>query len=273
VTQIATTDLGRAHPDGAGRAEPGPASRATRDVGTVLVTGAASGLGRAVAAAVAAAGGRALLVDRVPVDRDDVGGGPPGSLAPASRRVADSAVVDLGDTAAADAAIRALIDRAGGVDAVVTAAGTDRCGALGDVSAAEWEQVVRVNLFGTAAVIRAALPALTRSRGRIVTVASTLGLRALPDATAYCASKFGVVGMTRALATELAGRVGVTLLVPGGMATAFFDGRPEQYKPGPDARLNDPANVADAVVFALTRPDGCELREMVVCPSTEPSWP
>jgi NAD(P)-dependent dehydrogenase (short-subunit alcohol dehydrogenase family) len=243
-------------------------ARSPRDLGTVLVTGAASGLGRAVAAAVTAAGGRPLLVDRVPVADD-----PPGSLAPASRRGAESAVVDLADTAAAEDTVRALVERAGGVDAVVTAAGTDRCGALGDVPAAEWEQVVRVNLFGTAAVIRAALPALRHRRGRIVTVASTLGLRALPDATAYCASKFGVVGMTRALATELAGEVGVTLLVPGGMATAFFDGRPEQYRPGPDARLNDPALVAEAVVFALTRPEGCELREMVVCPSTEPSWP
>ena len=142
-----------------------------------------------------------------------------------------------------------------------------------DLPAEEWERVVAVNLFGTAAVVRAALPALKESRGKIVTVASTLGLRALPDATAYCASKFGVVGMTRALATELAGQVGVTLLVPGGMNTAFFDGRPDQYKPGPDAQLNDPADVADAVVFALTRSNGCELREMVVCQSTEPSWP
>ena len=98
---------------------------------------------------------------------------------------------------------------------MVTAAGTDRCGALGDVPAAEWEQVVAVNLFGTAAVIRAALPALKESRGKIVTVASTLGLRALPDATAYCASKFGVVGMTRALATELAGQVGRDAAGPG----------------------------------------------------------
>ena len=254
------------NPDGIGPVDPAaaPVARATRGVGTVLVTGAASGLGRAVAAAVTAAGGRALLVDRVAVDSQDGQGVPEGALA---------TVTDLSDTAAAEDAIRALIDQAGGVDAVVTAAGTDRCGALGDVPAAEWERVVAVNLFGTAAVIRAALPALKESRGKIVTIASTLGLKALPDATAYCASKFGVVGMTRALATELAGQVGVTLLVPGGMATAFFDGRPDQYKPGPDAQLNDPADVADAVLFALTRANGCEVREMVVCQSTEPSWP
>ncbi|WP_433282291.1 SDR family oxidoreductase [Pseudonocardia xinjiangensis] len=235
--------------------------REPRPVGTVLVTGAASGLGRALARAVAAAGGRPLLVDRVAVD--------------AGPELGDalSVVTDLADGRASEQAIRELVTAAGGLDAVVTAAGTDSCGALGDVAADDWEKVVTVNLLGTAAVIRAALPALKADRGRIVTVASTLGLRALPDASAYCASKFGVVGMTRALATELAGEVGVTLLVPGGMDTAFFDGRPEQYKPGPDAQLNDPAEVADAVLYALTRPEGCEVREMVVCASTEPSWP
>ncbi|HLU57416.1 MAG TPA: SDR family oxidoreductase [Pseudonocardia sp.] len=240
---------------------PATGARSRRPVGTVLVTGAASGLGRAVARAVASAGGTPLLLDRVPVEADPRLGDAP------------SAVVDLADGRAGEAAIGRLIADAGGLDGVVTSAGTDRCGPLAEVPAAEWERVVAVNLLGTAAVIRAALPALTASRGRVVTVASTLGVRALPDASAYCASKFGVVGLTRALAAELAGTVGVTLLVPGGMATAFFDGRPEQYRPGPDAQLGDPAEVADAVLYALTRPDGCEVREMVVCASTEPSWP
>jgi short-subunit dehydrogenase len=133
--------------------------------------------------------------------------------------------------------------------------------------------VVRVNLFGTVAVVRACLPHLLQSRGRVVTVASTLGLRAVSDATAYCASKFGVVGFTRALAAELAGRVGVTLLIPGGMRTAFFDGRAEQYRPGPDADLSDPDDVAQVVLDVLRQPVGCEVRELVVTSSTEPSWP
>jgi short-subunit dehydrogenase len=122
-------------------------------------------------------------------------------------------------------------------------------------------------------VVRAALPFLERAGGRVVTVASTLGFRALPDATAYCASKFGVVGFTRALAAETAGRIGVTLLVPGGMQTAFFDGRPEQYRPSADAQLNRPEDVAQAVLFALRQPAGCEVRELVVTPALEPSWP
>ena len=118
-----------------------------------------------------------------------------------------------------------------------------------------------------------ALPRLGRSRGRVVTVPSTLGVRALPAATAYCASKFGVVGFTRALAAETGDRVGVTLLVPGGMHTAFFDDRDEKYKPPADAKLNRPEDVAAAVLVALTQPVGCEIRELVVCASEESSWP
>jgi NAD(P)-dependent dehydrogenase (short-subunit alcohol dehydrogenase family) len=181
--------------------------------------------------------------------------------------------VDLSDTAAAEAAVERIAERHGGLDAVVTAAGTDSCGRLEDIDRESWERVIAVNLLGTAAVVRAAFPYLERVNGSVVTVASTLGLRALSDATAYCASKFGVVGFTRALAAETAGRVGVTMLVPGGMQTAFFDSRDEQYKPPPDAKLAPPEQVAATVVFALTRPAGAELRELVVCPSTESSWP
>lgn len=123
---------------------------------------------------------------------------------------------DLADTDAAEQAVHEIIERAGGrIDGVFTAAGTDACGPLDKVPTKKWEYVVQVNLFGTAAVIRAALPALRESKGTVVTCASTLGIKAVGDATAYCASKFGVVGFTRALAAETAGSVGVTLLIPG----------------------------------------------------------
>ncbi len=228
-----------------------------RELGVVVVTGGASGLGRAVVEAVAKAGGTPAVNDLAPPEDTSVA----------------HVVADLSDTAAASAAVEELVRLVGPPDAVVTAAGTDACGPLAEVDPDVWERVVRVNLFGTAAVVRACLPHLEANRGTVVTVASTLGLRPAGDATAYCASKFGVVGFTRALAMELAGRVGVTLLVPGGMRTAFFDGRAEQYRPGPDAQLNDPADVAQAVLAALRMPLGCELRELVVAASTEPSWP
>src|ERR687885_342171 len=161
------------------------------DLGVVLVTGGASGLGSAVADAVAGAGGAPVVLDLKP---------PPGGF--------DHELVDLADGRAAEAAVERAAERHGGLDAVVTAAGIDACGRLEDVAPEAWD------------------------RG-----------------------------------------VGVTLLVPGGMQTAFFDGRDEQYKPPPDARLAPPEEVADAVLFALTRPSDTELRELVVCPSTEPSWP
>ncbi len=224
-------------------------------LGTVVVTGAASGLGQAIAGRIGGVGGTAVGLDANPVTGFD------------------SVTVDLADCDAAEAAVREVADRHGGIDAVVTAAGTDACGPLGRIAAKDWNKVIAVNLLGGAAVVRAALPWLEQRRGRVVTVGSTLGLRGAPDATAYCASKFGIVGFTRALAGELAGRVGVTLLMPGGMETAFFDGREEQYKPGPDARLAPPGEVAEAALFALTRPPGIEVRELLVCPSTETSWP
>jgi len=226
------------------------------ELGTVLVTGGSSGLGAAVAHAVAAAGGLPVVLDRT---------APPFEV--------DHELVDLADTRAAEAAVGRAAERHAGLDAVVTCAGIDTPGALGEVPAETWERVVLVNLLGTAAAVRAALPYLERSGGRVVTIASTLGLRALGDATAYCASKFGVVGFTRALAAETAGRIGVSLIVPGGMHTAFFDGRDEQYRPGPDARLNRPEDVAEAVLFVLRQPPGCEVRELLVAPATESSWP
>ncbi|MEA2315999.1 MAG: hypothetical protein QOD44_188 [Solirubrobacteraceae bacterium] len=224
--------------------------------GTVIVTGGSSGLGAAVADAVAAAGGTPVVLDVNP---------PSDGLAYEQ--------VDLSDSRAAEAAVTRVAEAAGDLRGVVTAAGTDACGRLDDVEGATWDRVVAVNLLGTAAVVRAALPHLERTGGRVVTVASTLGLKAVSDATAYCASKFGVVGFTRALAVETAGRVGVTLLVPGGMRTAFFDGRTEQYKPGPDAKLAPPEEIAAGVVFALSRPPEVELRELVMAVPTEPSWP
>lgn len=222
------------------------------DLGTILVTGGASGLGAAVARAVRDAGGTAVTMDVDP---------------------SADVVVDLSDPRAGEAAVNRTAEEHGGLNGIVTAAGIDACGDFEVVGAEDWERVIAVNLIGTVAVVRAALPHLERTRGRVVTVASTLGLRALPAATAYCASKFGVVGFTRALAMEMGERVGVTMLVPGGMSTRFFDGRPEEFKPAADQRLNPPEEVAATVVFALQRPAGVEVRELIVTPSGEPSWP
>jgi len=231
-------------------------------LGTVIVTGGASGLGAAIADAVVTAGGTPVVFDL---------------KQPVAARDREHHIVDCGDRSAIERAVEAVA-REHRISAVVANAGMDACGDFDKVSAEDWDRVIQVNLIGTAALVRAALPHLEKAENpRIVTVASTLGLRVLGAATAYCASKFGVVGLTRGLALDLAGRVGVTLLIPGGMKTGFFDGRDEQFKPAPDAfeknQLNDPRNVAEAVIFALTRPKGVEVRELIVTPSRETSWP
>lgn len=225
--------------------------------GRVLITGGASGLGAALVEAVRAAGGTPIVLDR------DI----------SALEGVTAYEVDVADTAAVTATVREAVEAAGGLEAVVTAAGIDRCGRLEDVAVEDWEKVVAVNLFGTVSVVRAALPALRASRGRVVTVASTLALKGVSDATAYCASKFGVLGFTQALAAELKGEVGVTQLIPGGMKTRFFDDRDEQYRPQNDSQLNDPENVAAAVLFALNQPAGCEVRELFIAHAEEGSWP
>lgn len=238
-----------------------PSPTGAREPGTladlpIIVSGGSSGLGAAVADRLATAGAAVTVLDRRPSP----------SGVPAIE-------VDLADGRSTEDAVRRVAKEAGGLGAVVTCAGVDVPGRLDEVDPDDWERIVAVNLLGTVAVIRGALPFLREARGRIVTVASTLGHRAVSDATAYCASKFGVVGFTRALTAELRGEVGVTMLTPGGMQTAFFDERDDRYKPPADLALCDPAHVAHAVVFALAQPAGCEIRELVVTPPNEPSWP
>jgi NADP-dependent 3-hydroxy acid dehydrogenase YdfG len=230
----------------------------TTPIGRVLVTGGASGLGAAVVAAVTEAGGTPIVLD-LRIDQVPEG--------------VDAVAVDVSDTAAVEQAVREAVERHGGLDAVVTAAGIDTPAPIDAISSGNWEKIVGVNLIGTASTVRAALPALEATHGRVVTISSSLALRGVGHGTAYSASKFGVRGFSQALAAETAGRVGVTNVIPAGMRTNFFADRTEQYKPGPDAQLIEPEYVANSIIFALSQPAGCEIRELSIMPATEPSWP
>ena len=131
----------------------------TTSLGRVLVTGGASGLGAAVVDAIAQAGGQPIIMDL-----NDSGSDHP------------SYCVDLADTALTQSMVSYIAES--GLDAVVTCAAIDSCGPLEAVKSDDWERVIQVNLMGTAAVIRAAMPVLMANQGRVVTVASTLGRRA-----------------------------------------------------------------------------------------------
>jgi NADP-dependent 3-hydroxy acid dehydrogenase YdfG len=231
--------------------------------GNVIVTGSASGLGEATANAVGCGGDTAIAFD---INEP---------LGASNRR---HLIVDCGDRAAIEKAVAQWRERAVASMRSSRTSALMICGDFDAVSADQWERLIQVHVLGTAALVGDALPHLLRADNPgIVAVASTLGLRVLGAATAYCGSKFAVVGFTRALALDLAGRVGDTLLCTGGMKTAFFGARQEQYKPAADAfekiHLNDPQRVADTVIFALTRPRGMEVRELIVAPSRETSCP
>jgi NAD(P)-dependent dehydrogenase (short-subunit alcohol dehydrogenase family) len=162
------------------------------------------------------------------------------------------------------------------IDIAVNCAGVDYVLGVDELSVAQWDRVLGVNLRGPFLVSRAVFPLMKDQHGGdIVNVASTAALRAWGNASAYHASKWGLLGFSRALGVE--GRthgIRVTTMSPGGMRTHWFDRFPEQGIPLPDEQnLQDPATVAEAIVHALSLPRGSVMQEMLLTPLTETSWP
>ncbi len=221
---------------------------------TAIVTGAASGIGRATVDRLTALGHDVAMLDRTSVDD--------------GRFVA----VDVADPASVAAAVDIARSRLGRIDVVVTAAGVAAGGPItGDAHLAEWERALTVNLTGTMLTVRACLPDLLASpAGRIVTIASVEGLGASRGMSPYSASKHGVVGLTRSLAVEL-GRQGVTAncICPGpvltGMTAPIPDDARDTYarRHVPVGRYADPSEVA-YVVAALAAPEASYVTGAVV---------
>ena len=153
------------------------------ELGTVLVTGGASGLGAAVAEAVRDEGGTPVVLDVKE---------PPDGLA--------FERVDLARARDTEEAVRRIAEERAGLDAVVTAAGIDACGDLGDIDGDDWDRVIAVNLVGTAAVVRAALPYLARSRGRSTRARRSAGCAPVSPSRAGCG------GTTRAARSRTVNR-------------------------------------------------------------------
>jgi NAD(P)-dependent dehydrogenase (short-subunit alcohol dehydrogenase family) len=137
---------------------------------------------------------------------------------------------------------------------------------------AEWDRILAVNLRGPFVASKAALEAMRRvRRGHIVNVVSTAAKRAWANASAYHASKWGLLGFSHALHVEArAVGVKVTAVIAGGMRTPFLLDRFPDLDPG---LLQDPRNVADAIRFVLTQPDETVVPELTVIPMRETSWP
>lgn len=214
-----------------------------------LVTGAASGIGRATAklftaegASVAAtdvvADALETLVDEVRSDGGDVRG----------------FVLDVADDVTVKSVVAKVADALGGIDILVNCAGVSLPAPFGDQTA--WERTLGVNLDGTMRVTREALPHLERcGAGRIVNIASTEALGATPMISAYTASKHAVIGLTRALAVEVALRgITVNAICPGPIRTGMTAPIPEENKQKwarrnvPMKRYGEPEEVAHAIL-------------------------
>jgi NAD(P)-dependent dehydrogenase (short-subunit alcohol dehydrogenase family) len=232
-----------------------------------LVTGAASGLGAATARVLASAGMRVVVADV----REDPSRGVAESIESDGGQALGVAL-DVRDSASAESAVRAAVEQFGSLDVLVNNAGTDVTKPFEEMTAEEFDRVLQVNLHGPAVMTRAALPALRRGRSpHIVNVASTAAKRAWPNASAYHASKWGLMGLSHALHAELRpDGIKVTAVVAGGMRTPFILERFPEVDPG---LLQDPANVAATIRFVLELPEETVIPEVMVLPMRETSWP
>jgi 3-oxoacyl-[acyl-carrier protein] reductase len=225
-----------------------------------FVTGASRGIGAAVARALSSQGVSLGLASR---SGDDLG--LPNAL---------GLECDVRDVRRVEDAVEKTAERFGRLDICVANAGVGSYHTLVDTPLEHLEEMIDVNLKGTIYAIRASIPHLVASgAGDIVTVASEAGRRGLPGEAVYCASKFGQVGLTRALDHELREHgVRCTNVCPGGVATDFALEKGYGRTPDVLAGMMSAEDVADVVLFCLTRPRSHRILETALRPLTEPSW-
>ena len=226
---------------------------------TAVITGASGGIGAAVARMLHARGVNLGLASRRGSDL-----GLEGSVAqPCDVRDLD-ALVRLCDATA---------ERFGGIDIVVANAGVGAYGPFLDLSREHLDEMLDVNLKGTVYAIRAALPHMLGRKGDVITLASEAGRRGLPYEAVYCASKFGQVGLTRALDHELREHgIRCTNVCPGGVATDFALEEGRGRTPDALAGMMTADDVAEVVLFVLERPRHLRILETAMRPVSEGSW-
>jgi NADP-dependent 3-hydroxy acid dehydrogenase YdfG len=225
-----------------------------------LVTGASRGIGAAIAHQLNAAGVRLGLASRSGADLGIAG--------------AIGVPTDVRDADSVRRAVEVVVDRHGGLDILVVNAGVGAYGPILDLPAEQVDEMIDVNVKGAIHSVRAALPHLVQSPAAdVVTLASEAGRRGLPFEAVYCASKFAQVGLTRALDHELREHgIRCTNVCPGGVATEFAMGRGRTPEMPALAGMMRPEEVAEAVLFVLTRPRTHRILEVAFRPVTEASW-
>lgn len=214
---------------------------------TVLVTGAAHGIGRAIAARLVGAGWRVHMVD---IDQ-----GVDEQAASLGDGHVRAHLADVADGAAIDTVVEAIEASDGRLDGVVANAGIMRRVPVEQLTTADWERVLAVNLTSTFLLARRTAPLLRRTRGGIVTIGSTRAHMSEPDTEAYAAAKGGLVALTHALAVSLGPEVRVNCVSPGWIDTGDEALTAADHTQHPAGRVGTPDDVA-AMVAYLLGPDG-----------------
>lgn len=232
-----------------------------------LVTGGARGLGEAICRNLAEVGAIVVVADiRVELAETVAGD----IMASGGKAIALG--LDISDEHQVQTAIAQLLNEYGAIDILINNAGIDVTLPVTELEIADWDRIMAVNLRAPFLLSKLVLPTmLKRGDGHIINIASTAAKRCWPNASAYHASKWGLLGFSHALHSEVRSQnIKVTAIIAGGMRTPFLLDR------FPDLDINklqDPANVAATVRYVLLQPEATVIPEVTVLPLQETSWP
>jgi NAD(P)-dependent dehydrogenase (short-subunit alcohol dehydrogenase family) len=232
-----------------------------------LVTGGGRGLGEAICRVLGTAGAIVLVADvrdelaeKVALEIQADGG------------KAEAIHLDVTDENQVASTIDAIVAKQGHLDFLINNAGVDVTLPVEELTISDWDKILAVNLRAPFVLSKAVMPYMRQQgSGHIVNVASTAAKRTWANASAYHASKWGLLGFSHALHVEArAQKVKVTAVVAGGMQTPFILDR---FPDTPLEKLQDPKNVADTIRYVLSQPAETVIPEVMVIPMQESSWP
>ena len=233
----------------------------------ILVTGGGQGLGAAICRTMAEDGAKVIAVDVNEIKLQNL-----------AKEITDSGgniksyAMNIKNKKNVQDVISQIIKDYGNIDAVINNAGIDYTKSIEEITYDEWNKVISVNLTGPFNVSKAVYPFMKKNgSGHIVNITSTAAKRAWPNASAYHASKWGLLGLSHALHAESRkDNIKVTALVAGGMQTPFILERFPEVDPNV---LQDPKNVAETIKYILCQPAESVIPEVMVLPMRETSWP